>query len=254
MTVGLGFPNTTGYIFPAATPGLVAGVPIDTNSTALAALAQAAGITHVIDPAFYNVTTGVALDLNSSGTMTSANKVPIAAAALNGQPLFNFNLNTSNLGMASNFLKTETSFTVAMLIWQLAADQSATPNKILWAYGGGGANSVYQVGNSATTFISGSSPFGTFSWPTGPGILLTSYDAITKTISHQDKFGTVLASATLTTDPVNGNPWAIGGQGGAFGFQGQIGQTVICNQALHLSANATTKAALLANMRAKYAI
>ena len=251
---GLAIINS-GFTFPAGTTGLLGPFPTDTYNSQLAAVAQSAGITHVFDPAFYSATTGIALDLNSAGTMTSANKVPVTPNALNGQPLWTFAAGGSQLGFISNFVKTETSFSLAFLIQQAAADQTFATDKIVWS-SGASSNSFDQKGGNSTFITYYAGQVGPSLSIPGPftQILLCSYDSETKSYVVQDKSGNVLASATTTIDFASGSAWQYGGFSGTLGFQGSLGQLVICNQALHLSANATAKATLLATLRSKYGL
>jgi hypothetical protein len=231
--------------------------PSDTYNLQLAALAAASGLTHVLDPAFYDPATGVALDLETAGTFTSANKVPVQAAAQNGQPLFNFAAGASNLGFDASFAKTEASFSFLAFISQVAADQSAAGYKTLFAYGTNSTSYIFAETPSSAVwslFNAGGQAYPSVTISPAARVLLVSYDSPNKQVQFRDTNDTVISTGTLLTDPLVGNPWRIGGFGNAVGFQGKIGKAVIFNKALHLPANDVVRQSLQALFRAQYGL
>ncbi len=229
--------------------------PVDDHNTALADLAGQLGIVQVLDPDFYDPVTGIALDLNTTGRFVSADKCETFVDG--GQTYFAPATNSDD-GLVSSRVKQESSWTVAGFVRQFASNQTALGGKVL--YSCGLANFYFRNRPNSDQFdaIANGAIVATFSFTTVPRILMVSYTATTKRLSIRETTGAdldhELVAATLSADPANGSPWEIGGGEGAIDFAGLLGQTIICNKALHLEENEIARNLVQALMARRYGV
>jgi len=241
------------FSYPPEAQAQLIQFPVDDFNIRLADIAAQLGIVQVVDPAFYDESTGIALDLETTGRFISTEKAPLGTEA--GQPVI-FPTQTRDDGLLSSRPKQEDSWSIVGYVHQYSSNQSVTGNKVL--YSSGSAFVLRNLSNSSTFEAAGTGSVVSFTFTTAPRILMVSYDAAANQINIRETTSTdldhELANGTYTSDPANGAPWEIGGGVGATDFSGVIGQHIICNKALHLSSNAVVRNQLQTILGQKYGL
>jgi hypothetical protein len=241
--------------FPPAAQAAMDRFPSDTYQEQLAALATLAGITHIMDPAFYS---GGVNDLVTSGSWSAEGSPALDfGTPINSQPVLNF-VAPDNHKLTSTFTKAESSWSVMMFFKQVAADQLVTTNKVLVSAGLDNMylrNTGYNGSVSAGWTLRFAETVSSFTLAYGSYVMLISFDGETNAFSVRGSTDNVLASGTSASDVPDGSPWYIGATSASnTSFSGQIGMSIFFDKALHLAENDDVRQLIQGIMRSKYGL
>ncbi|CAN5550508.1 hypothetical protein BH09PSE4_BH09PSE4_21260 [soil metagenome] len=252
-----------GFKFPTAARASMARVPITQFDQDLARTAGRNGLIHLFDPADYDPTTGIVPDRASIGSLACNNAKATAGLLANGKPaIVPASAGAGWQGMATSFVKAESSFTV-VIAYEATVASSTGLATLVNSYAGDDADvnrlQIYRFSGAPMAMAAnGNDPSkGVFTTTHGVGIFVDaySYDAVGNAAAVYDKSGSLAGSTTaaFTGDPSNGYPWGFGGFGSSV-WPDHIGRILIFDRAMHLAGNLPTLLDTLALLKADYAL
>jgi hypothetical protein len=240
-------------------------VGVSTFDQSLARTAGRNGLVHLFDPADYNAATGMCADRAAANANISSVAGKYTAGVFsNGKPAIVPPAPGSNGGVATSFLKVETSFTV-LLAYEITAAgyASGTLQSLLGSGSGASRLQVYKQGanNGNLVMAANGQDLTKGQYSSGAGrvaglyVDAFSFDSATKSAGIVDVNGNVIGNTVtaFSIDPINGYSWAFGQVSGTI-WDGKLGRIMIFDRAMHLAANLPALKDTMALLKSDYAL